>query len=29
VEALASFAGQGTHTVLLQPGAQPLVNVGK
>lgn len=29
VEALASFAGKGTHTVLLQPGAQPLVNIGK
>lgn len=29
VEALASFAKEGTHTVLLQPGAQPLVNIGK
>jgi regulator of protease activity HflC (stomatin/prohibitin superfamily) len=29
VEALFSFAGEGTHTVLLQPGSQPLVNVGK
>lgn len=24
-----AFAKQGTHTVLMQPGAQPLVNVGK
>lgn len=30
IEAMASFAGEGTHTVLLpMGGAQPLINVGK